>query len=81
MHYNLLYYFHDLFYIYNYYVLSFVIYKNIMFIGIDLGTSSIKTILIDENQNTLSSHTENIELLNPKIGFYEQTLCIISSEK
>ena len=43
-----------------------------MFIGIDLGTSSIKTILIDEYQNTLSSHTENIELLNPDIGFYEQ---------
>jgi len=43
-----------------------------MFIGIDLGTSSVKTILIDENQKTLSSHTENIELQNPNIGFYEQ---------
>ena len=43
-----------------------------MFVGIDLGTSSVKTILIDENQKTLSTHTENIELLNPQIGFYEQ---------
>ena len=30
-----------------------------MFVGIDLGTSSVKTILIDENQKTLSTHTEN----------------------
>ena len=43
-----------------------------MFIGIDLGTSSIKTILIDENQKTLANHTENIKLLNPRSGFYEQ---------
>tara|TARA_Y100000590_G_scaffold328075_1_gene372480 strand:- start:4122 stop:5618 length:1497 start_codon:yes stop_codon:yes gene_type:complete len=43
-----------------------------MFIGIDLGTSSIKTILIDENQKTISSHTEKIKLLNPSEGFYEQ---------
>ena len=43
-----------------------------MFVGIDLGTSSVKTILIDENQKMLSTHTENIELLNPQAGFYEQ---------
>tara|TARA_B100000029_G_scaffold153785_1_gene149027 strand:- start:5646 stop:7127 length:1482 start_codon:yes stop_codon:yes gene_type:complete len=43
-----------------------------MFIGIDLGTSAVKTILIDEKQNTLSSHTEKIELLNPYSGYYEQ---------
>ena len=43
-----------------------------MFVGIDLGTSSVKTVLIDENQKTLSTHTEKIELLNPQIGFYEQ---------
>ena len=41
-------------------------------VGIDLGTSSVKTILIDDNQKTLSTHTENIGLLNPQIGFYEQ---------
>ena len=43
-----------------------------MFIGIDLGTSSIKAVLIDENQKTLANHSENIKLLNPKSGFYEQ---------
>ena len=43
-----------------------------MFIGIDLGTSSVKAILINSNQNTLASHTEPIELLNPKNGYYEQ---------
>ena len=36
-----------------------------MFIGIDLGTSSVKAILINSSQITLSSHTEPIELLNP----------------
>ena len=43
-----------------------------MFIGIDLGTSSIKTILIDENQKTIGVASSPIELLNPKSGFYEQ---------
>ena len=33
-----------------------------MFIGIDLGTSSVKTILIDENQKILSTHSENYKL-------------------
>ena len=43
-----------------------------MFIGIDLGTSSIKTILIDENQKTIGNASISIELLNPKSGFFEQ---------
>ncbi len=43
-----------------------------MYIGIDLGTSSIKTILIDELQNTLCAHTEKIKIDNPKTGYYEQ---------
>ena len=43
-----------------------------MFIGIDLGTSSVKTILIDENQKILSTHSENYKLYNPHIGYYEQ---------
>ena len=43
-----------------------------MFIGIDLGTSSVKTILIDANQTSLSTHIENIELFNPSVGYYEQ---------
>ena len=43
-----------------------------MFIGIDLGTSSVKTILIDENQNTLATKTESISIENPQNGYYEQ---------
>lgn len=43
-----------------------------MFIGIDLGTSSVKTILIDEKQNTLATKTESISIENPKNGYYEQ---------
>ena len=43
-----------------------------MFIGIDLGTSSIKTILINENQKTIGHASISIELLNPKSGFFEQ---------
>jgi sugar (pentulose or hexulose) kinase len=43
-----------------------------MFIGIDLGTSSVKTILIDKNQNTLATKTESISIDNPQNGYYEQ---------
>ena len=43
-----------------------------MFIGIDLGTSSIKTILIDENQRIIGSVNKPLQLLNPKTGYFEQ---------
>ena len=43
-----------------------------MFIGIDLGTSSIKVILIDENQKIIGKATRSLELLNPQSGHYEQ---------
>ena len=43
-----------------------------MFIGIDLGTSSVKTILINSKQITLASHTESLDLINPQSGYYEQ---------
>mgnify|MGYP000616197340 CR=1 FL=1 len=43
-----------------------------MFIGIDLGTSSIKTILIDDNQKIIGNASISIGLLNPKSGFFEQ---------
>ena len=43
-----------------------------MFIGIDLGTSSIKTILADEDQKIICQANEIIKLLNPKAGYYEQ---------
>ena len=43
-----------------------------MFIGIDLGTSSIKAILIDESQKIISHASISIKLLNPSSGFFEQ---------
>ena len=43
-----------------------------MYIGIDLGTSSVKTILIDENQKTICAHTEGIKIKNQYPGYFEQ---------
>ena len=43
-----------------------------MFIGIDLGTSSVKTILIDHNQNILSAHNSSITVQSPQDGYNEQ---------
>ena len=39
----------------------------------DLGTSSIKAILIDENQRVVGSVNKPLELINSKIGYYEQS--------
>ena len=43
-----------------------------MYIGIDLGTSSVKIILIDNNQNILASSNANIKVSSPKDGYNEQ---------
>ena len=43
-----------------------------MFIGIDLGTSSIKMILIDRNQNILATANSSLTMQSPKDGFIEQ---------
>ncbi len=43
-----------------------------MFIGIDLGTSSIKTVLIDEKQKMISQASCKLDLNNPQSGYYEQ---------
>ena len=43
-----------------------------MYIGIDLGTSGIKTILIDHNQKILSVATVSLDIQSPKDGFNEQ---------
>ena len=43
-----------------------------MFIGIDLGTSSIKMILIDQNQKILATATSSLTVRSPKDGFSEQ---------
>jgi len=43
-----------------------------MYIGIDLGTSGVKTILIDYNQNILSVANVKLDVHSPQDGFNEQ---------
>ena len=43
-----------------------------MFIGIDLGTSSVKVILIDHEQNILATSNSSLTVQSPKDGYNEQ---------
>ena len=43
-----------------------------MYLGVDLGTSSIKVLLSDENGNILSSISKNFNLYNPLPNYYEE---------
>ena len=43
-----------------------------MYIGIDLGTSSVKAILIDTNQKILATAHSTLNTNSPKDGFSEQ---------
>ena len=43
-----------------------------MYLGVDLGTSSIKVLLSDENGNILSSISKNFKLYNPLPNYYEE---------
>ena len=43
-----------------------------MFIGIDLGTSSVKMILIDHKQNILATSNSSLTVQSPKDGYNEQ---------
>ena len=43
-----------------------------MFIGIDLGTSSVKMILVDNTQNIIASSSSPLTVQNPKDGYSEQ---------
>ena len=43
-----------------------------MYIGIDLGTSGVKTILIDHNQKILSVAHAKLDVHSPRDGFNEQ---------
>ncbi len=43
-----------------------------MFLGIDLGTSGVKTLLIDENQAVVVSTTAPLEVSRPNSGWSEQ---------
>ncbi len=43
-----------------------------MFIGLDLGTSSLKAILIDENDRVLAEHSVRLSVQRPHDGWSEQ---------
>ena len=43
-----------------------------MYIGIDLGTSAVKTILVDKNQTILSTIHTSLTVHSPKDGYSEQ---------
>ena len=43
-----------------------------MYIGIDLGTSGVKTILVDKNQKILSTTHTSLTVHSPKDGYSEQ---------
>jgi xylulokinase len=43
-----------------------------MYLGIDLGTSSVKTLLIDSNQAVVGSGSASVELSRPQPGWSEQ---------
>ncbi len=43
-----------------------------MYLGLDLGTSSLKCMLIDDNQQIIQTVSSEIELSNPKSGWSEQ---------
>ena len=43
-----------------------------MFIGIDLGTSSVKMILADNKQNIIATSSSPLTVQNPKDGYSEQ---------
>ena len=43
-----------------------------MYIGIDLGTSSVKVILIDKNQKILATSNSKLTTQSPKDGYSEQ---------
>lgn len=43
-----------------------------MFLGIDIGTSAVKTVLVDGDQRILASHSVPLEVSRPQPGFSEQ---------
>ena len=43
-----------------------------MYLGIDLGTSSVKTVLMDENQNVVASSSASMDVQRPAEGWSEQ---------
>lgn len=47
-----------------------------LYLGIDLGTSSVKLLLCDEQANILCAHSESYPIMYPKDGWSEQNPAI-----
>lgn len=43
-----------------------------MYLGIDLGTSSVKCLLIDSNQHVKASASQSLDVSHPYPGWSEQ---------
>src|SRR5947208_318848 len=43
-----------------------------MYLGIDLGTSAVKTILVDDTQRVVASRSQSLTTSSPHSGFSEQ---------
>jgi xylulokinase len=46
--------------------------KSIMYLGIDLGTSAVKTILVDHAQRVVASRSQSLATSSPRPGYSEQ---------
>jgi len=43
-----------------------------MYLGIDLGTSAVKTVLVDEAQRVVASRSQALTVASPRRGYSEQ---------
>jgi xylulokinase len=43
-----------------------------MYLGIDLGTSAVKTILVDNGQRVVASRSRSLHVISPRPGYSEQ---------
>ena len=43
-----------------------------MYLGLDIGTSSVKAVLIDDEQNVVGSATADLDVSRPHTGWSEQ---------
>ena len=43
-----------------------------MYLGIDLGTSAVKTILVDHEQRVIASRSRSLKIASPRPGYSEQ---------
>jgi xylulokinase len=46
--------------------------RGIMYLGIDLGTSAVKTILVDHEQRVAASRSQSLTVASPHPGYSEQ---------